>query len=74
MSAHKHPLHADRPALWNHAHASTPFWKRAHRDWRTWFVVLLMLAMMIVYIMTSDLSWRPGGHAVQRMPAAVPAN
>lgn len=37
-----------------------PYWKRAHRDWRLYVAVFLMLAAMIVYLMTNDLAWGPG--------------
>ena len=36
-----------------------PYWTRAHRDWRVWVGVTLMLALMIVYLMTDDLAWGP---------------
>jgi hypothetical protein len=32
-----------------------PYWKRAHRDWRMWVGVILMLASMLIYLMTGDL-------------------
>jgi hypothetical protein len=35
-----------------------PYWKRAHRDWRIWFGVILMLAAMLAYLATGDLRWR----------------
>jgi hypothetical protein len=34
-----------------------PYWRRAHRDWRLWGIVILMLAAMAVYLMTGDLRW-----------------
>ena len=37
----------------------SPYWKRAHRDWRIWVAVLLMIAGMVVYVMSEDLSSRP---------------
>jgi hypothetical protein len=40
----------------HHGHPS--YWRRAHRDWRIWFCVILMLAAMAVYLMTGDLRWR----------------
>jgi hypothetical protein len=45
-----------------------PFWKHAHRDWRVWFAVALMLAMMGVYVMTDGLSRVPGSRPTQPMP------
>ncbi|MGA2179445.1 MAG: hypothetical protein ABSH15_07685 [Verrucomicrobiota bacterium] len=35
-----------------------PYWRRAHRDWRIWFCVILMLAAMLIYLMSGDLRWR----------------
>ena len=34
-----------------------PYWRRAHRDWRMWIIVILMLAAMAVYLATGDLRW-----------------
>jgi hypothetical protein len=45
-----------------------PYWKRAHHDWRFWAALLLMIAAMIVYVMSEDLSLRPRSH-----PPASPA-
>ena len=36
-----------------------PYWKRAHRDWRVWIGVVVMLAAMLIYLTTGDLAWRP---------------
>ena len=44
----------------DHAHLRHHFWKHAHRDWRVWFAVVLMLALVLVYVMTDNLSLRPG--------------
>ncbi len=35
-------------------------WRNAHRDWRVWGVVVVMVALMVVYVMTSNLSLVPG--------------
>jgi hypothetical protein len=37
-----------------------PYWLRAHRDWRFWAVVWLMLLAMATYVFTNDLAWRSG--------------
>jgi len=56
----------------NPAHRShRPYWKRAHTDWRLWVAVLLMFAAMIYYLLSMDLSWRPGLHPQQPQPDAV---
>jgi hypothetical protein len=45
------------------------FWKNAHRDWRVWIAVTLMLAMILVYVFTNDFSLAPGKRIIQQMPA-----
>jgi hypothetical protein len=45
-----------------------PFWKHAHRDWRIWCAVALMLALICVYVMTDGLSRFPGRRPTQPMP------
>jgi len=39
------PIHQGHP----------PYWRRAHRDWRIWFMVILMLGAMAIYLMTGGL-------------------
>ena len=53
----------------NYHRSHGPAWKRLHRDWRAWVVVLLMLAAMVIYLMTDDLSLGWGRHAHQASPA-----
>jgi hypothetical protein len=48
-----------------------PYWMRAHRDWRVWAGVVLMLAAMIVYLMTDDLAWGPHMHSQQPISSAA---
>jgi hypothetical protein len=48
-----------------------PYWKRAHRDWRLWFGVILMLACMVIYLMTGDLRWPIHGPSQPMVPATV---
>jgi hypothetical protein len=48
-----------------------PYWTRAHRDWRVWVGVVLMLAAMTVYLMTNDLAgW---SHKQPQGPLSVPS-
>ena len=67
--------HAPRPHEGTNAtnpqHTHRPYWKRAHRDWRMWVLVLLMLACMGIYVMTGDLRWRFNGPPRQMTPAAM---
>jgi hypothetical protein len=58
---HKHP----------HDHHPGPLWKRLHRDWRAWAVVLLMLAAMAAYVLSDNEALRPGGGTQQPMPTAT---
>jgi hypothetical protein len=52
--------------------AHRPYWRRAHRDWRIWVGVIVMLAAMAVYLMTGDLRWRI--HAQPSPSIPVPAS
>jgi hypothetical protein len=68
MSASKHDVESEGTKARDHAHPRHHFWKHAHRDWRVWTAVMLMLAMILVYVMTDNLSLRPGNRAVQPIP------
>ncbi len=48
-----------------------PYWKRAHRDWRVWVAVSLMIMGMIIYVMSEDLSVRPQGQPQQSHPGVI---
>jgi len=39
--------------------AQRPYWTRAHRDWKFWVALSLMLAAMVIYVMSEDLAFRP---------------
>ena len=52
-------------------HGHRPYWKRAHRDWRVWVAVCLMLAGMVIYIMTNDLAGWPRNRPQQPHSGAV---
>jgi len=69
MSADKHDVESEGAKPRDHAHPRHHFWKRAHRDWRVWIAVVLMLAAIFAYVMTNDLSLRPGKRASQPTPA-----
>jgi hypothetical protein len=49
--------------------APGPWWRRAHRDWRVWVGVVVMLAAMTIYVLTGDLYYRI---SVRPSPPAVP--
>jgi hypothetical protein len=72
MNGNKHAVESEGAKARDHAHARHHFWKHAHRDWRVWTVVMLMLAMMGVYVITNNLSLRPGKPPIQSTPEAIP--
>ncbi len=53
----------------DHVHPRHHFVRRAHRDWRVWVVVLLMVALVLAYVFSNNLSLRPGRQAVPQTPA-----
>jgi hypothetical protein len=54
----------------HHRHGQTPYWRRAHHDWRFWFGLIAMLVAIAVYVGTNDLSMVPSGRQ-QKLPPAV---
>lgn len=46
-------------------HHQQPKRKELHKDWRSWTVVILMLAAMAFYILTLDESLGPEGKPQQ---------
>ena len=56
------PQHTSKPK------DGIPYWKRAHRDWKFWVAILLMLVAMVIYVKTNDLSMRPHNQMQQRVP------
>jgi hypothetical protein len=69
MDANKHDVQSEGSKPRDHDHARRYFWKHAHRDWRLWAAVVLMLALILVYVMTDNLSLRPDNRANQPTPA-----
>lgn len=43
----------------------SPYWKRAHHDWRFWVGLVLMLVAIGVYFMSDDLSLIPSSQPPQ---------
>ena len=70
MSPNTHDVEGAGAKPRDHAHPRHRFWRHAHRDWRVWFAVGLMLALMLVYVISDNLSLRPGKRAIQPTPAA----
>jgi len=70
MSANKHDVESEGAKKRDQTHPRHQFLKNAHRDWRVWLAVVLMLGLILVYVMTDNLSLRAGRRAAQPMPAA----
>jgi hypothetical protein len=70
MTDQKHDHAAHQSANHNKVHHDAPYWMRAHRDWRVWLGVILMITAMMIYVMTGDLSgW---SHSEPRQPVSAP--
>ena len=72
MCAIRHTLENQGAKPPEHSHQHRPFWKHVHQDWRVWIAVVLMLGLVLVYVMTNNLSLRPGKQATEPMPAIAP--
>jgi hypothetical protein len=68
MSTNRHDVEGEGSKSRDHVHARHHFWKNAHRDWRVWIVVILMLVAILVYVVTDNLSLRPGKRAISPTP------
>jgi hypothetical protein len=71
MSGNKNDVESEGSKPRDHAQPQRSFLKHAHKDWRVWTAVVLMLAMVLVYVMTDNLSLRPGRPGGQAMPAVT---
>lgn len=74
LSARRRRVGSSRPAACGSGDQMTeprngPAWKHAHRDWRVVVAAVFIALAMIVYVLTENLSWRPGVH---RSPPASP--
>ncbi len=58
------------PHAGNPPHRAKPYWKRAHRDWRMWVLVILMIGCMGIYLLTGDLRWPLFGPRQPLVPIA----
>jgi hypothetical protein len=43
-------------------HGDGPYWKRAHRDWRFWLGLTLMLVAITVFALSDNLALIPRGY------------
>jgi hypothetical protein len=39
----------------------TPYWKRAHHDWRFWVAFILMIVAITIYVLSENLAFLPHG-------------
>jgi formate hydrogenlyase subunit 3/multisubunit Na+/H+ antiporter MnhD subunit len=46
-------------------------WARAHHDWKFWVALSLMLAAMVIYVMSDDLTFRPHRQVQQSQSGAI---
>ncbi len=64
MNQHSHSPHQPGPQHHGLPHDRDPYWKRAHRDWRFWAGVVLMVVAMTVFVVSDNLAIRPGAQTV----------
>lgn len=69
MSAHTHDVESEGSKPRDHVHRRHHVWRRVHRDWRVWGAVAMMLVLVLVYVMTNNLSLKPGGPPREPTPA-----
>ena len=58
LQKEEHEQHKDH-------HKQSPYWKRAHHDWRFWFIVLLMLVGIIYYTLSDNFVLAPRNQTQQ---------
>ena len=71
MSDNKHDVQSEGSKPRDHEHPQKHTW-RPHLDWRVWIAVVLMVLLVLVYVITDNLSLRPGKRATQPTPAIAP--
>lgn len=72
MRTNTHDVESEGAKPRDHEHSRHHFWKHAHRDWRVWTAAVLMIGLILVYVMTDNLSLRPGKPPIQPTPEALP--
>jgi len=59
MKEDNHSYNSHRGSDGNSEHKlQRPYYKRAHKDWRFWAVVILMIIAMLYYVLSDDFSMR----------------
>jgi hypothetical protein len=55
-----HPTHHHADTGPHHPHGQqTPYWQRAHKDWKFWVGAFCIAAAVVIYVCTLDLSTVP---------------
>jgi hypothetical protein len=67
MTNHEHHSHGAKHEH-DHGHGARRR-KPLHQDWRLWTAIVLMLAAMILYVLSDNEAFAPGGPG-EKMPAA----
>ena len=49
------------PESIRHPQIESPYWRRAHLDWRFWIALVLMFAAITIYVLSDSLSLLPLG-------------
>jgi len=68
MMSKKHDVESLGSNPRDHAHPRRRYWKHAHKDWRIWVAATLMIALILVYVLTDNLSMIPGRPQTAPMP------
>ena len=42
-----------------HHQPESPYWRRAHLDWRFWIALVLMFAAITIWVLSDSLSFLP---------------
>ena len=67
MNNTEHP-HPHGESHHSHGDRQTPYWRRAHQDWKFWVGLVAMFVAIGIYVGTNNLSMVPSG-AQKHMPA-----
>lgn len=71
MTSHKHD-HSHSHSHQHHEKPENSYWTRAHKDWKFWVAVTLMLISMAVYVLTLDEAIQPDTQKPSDVKQPVP--
>jgi hypothetical protein len=73
MSENEEGAHGhNRPSGDSTIERRRPYWTRAHKDWKFWIVLVGMVAAMVIYVVSQDLSIGPRGQQHEPVPEVAP--